>query len=122
MKLYNYSTLRACSDDSTNFFLLNKVCLFRQDPPNKKAREVSTGYLLRAIKTSSQKYSGRECTTESDDGRQTVADGSFQRLHAEERPRATVIDAVHTITAFVFNDIHKGFGDEEFDAVHFEDI
>lgn len=29
------------------FFLLNKVCLFRQNPPNKKAREVSTGTLLR---------------------------------------------------------------------------
>ncbi|MCQ3938268.1 MAG: hypothetical protein DPW18_14650 [Chloroflexi bacterium] len=50
-------------------FLLNRVRLCRQDPPNKKAREVSSGCLLRAIKTNSQKYNGRECTTDLDDGR-----------------------------------------------------
>ena len=82
------------------FFLLNKVCLFRQNPPNKKAREVSAGYLLRVIKTSSQKYSGRECTTDS------VDDRLFQCLHAEKLPISAIIDAIHPIQAFFLNRVH----------------
>ena len=42
----------------------------------------------------------------------------FQGLDAKQVPHTPIVDAIDTIQAFVLDDIHQRFGDEEFDTVH----